>query len=281
MSESHATTSVFLSCAVARLPAASAAAPTPAVTRKSRRLTRAPMCVPPSVRDLFGPEKDVLRALQVRAVELPHQLLPRGRRDVLLVLLRVADLDPLDVVPARGLGPVDRALDTVGAIAHDAGQRPRHLVVVVHEPALVVLGLHARLERGDHIAYRHGRASRATGQGFEAVEHVARFQHVVALRDGLVARHEPRLVLGGLRAELRQDLADRRPVAKLEGRPRRSLGKEASKRAVHHHRDRHWPAARTRGITSAWNRSIVCSMRPSGATGYIISWVAPSRARRT
>src|SRR6478752_1440414 len=160
MSESHATTSVFLSCAVARLPAASAAAPTPAVTRKSRRLTRAPMCVPPSVRDLFGPEKDVLRALQVRAVELPHQLLPRGRRDVLLVLLRVADLDPLDVVPARGLGPVDRALDTVGAIAHDAGQRPRHLVVVVHEPALVVLGLHARLERGDHIAYRHGPASR-------------------------------------------------------------------------------------------------------------------------
>src|SRR6185295_871494 len=119
-----------------------------------------------------------------------------------------------------------------------------------------------------------GRASRATGQGFEAVEHVARFQHVVALRDGLVARHEPRLVLGGLRA-------DRRPVAKLEGRPRRSLGEEASKRAVHHHRDRHWPAARTRGITSAWNRSIVCSMRPSGATGYIISWVAPSRARRT
>jgi len=47
MSESHATTSVFLSCAAARRPAARPAAPTPAVTRKSRRLTRAPMCVPP------------------------------------------------------------------------------------------------------------------------------------------------------------------------------------------------------------------------------------------
>ena len=47
MSESHATTSVFLSCAAARRPAASPATPTPVVTRKSRRLTRAPMCVPP------------------------------------------------------------------------------------------------------------------------------------------------------------------------------------------------------------------------------------------
>src|SRR5262245_26939129 len=160
MSESHATTSVFLSCAAARLPAVSAAAPTPALTRKSRRLTRAPIVRASSVRDLFGPEKDVLRPLQVRAVELPHQLLPRGRRDVLLVLVHVADLDALDVAPAGGLGPVDRALDAVGAVAHDAGQRPRHLVVVLHQPALVVLARDARLERSDHIAYRHGPASR-------------------------------------------------------------------------------------------------------------------------
>ena len=47
MSVSQATTSVRLSCASARLSAAKPAAPTPAVTRKSRRLTRVPMCASP------------------------------------------------------------------------------------------------------------------------------------------------------------------------------------------------------------------------------------------
>src|SRR5690242_1552711 len=155
MSESHATTSVFLSCAAARRPAASAAAPTPAVTRKSRRLTPDPMCAS-SVRNLFGPEKDVLRSLQVVPVELTHQLLARGRRDVPLILVHVADLDPLDVAPARRLGAVDGPFDAMGAIAHDAGQRSRHHVVVLPQPALVVLALDARLQCRDHVPYRHG-----------------------------------------------------------------------------------------------------------------------------
>src|SRR6266478_6776232 len=150
MSESHATTSVFLSCAAARRPAASPAAPIPAVTRKSRRFMSAP-----SVRDLFGPEKDVLRPLQIVPVELAHQLLARGGRDVPLILVHVTDLDPLDVAPARRLGAVDGPLDAMGAIAHDAGQRSRHHVVVLPQPALVVLALDARLERRDHVPYRH------------------------------------------------------------------------------------------------------------------------------
>src|SRR5260370_707687 len=150
MSESHATTSVFLSCAAARRPAASPAAPIPAVTRKSRRFMSAL-----SVRDLFGQEKDVLRPLQIVPVELAHQLLARGGRDVPLILVHVTDLDPLDVAPARRLRAGDGPFDAMGAIAHDAGQRSRHHVVVLPQPALVVLALDARLERRDHVPYRH------------------------------------------------------------------------------------------------------------------------------
>src|SRR6185503_19086092 len=109
----------------------------------------------PSVRDLFGPEKDVLRPIEVGVVELANQLLACRGRHVPLVLLDVADLDPLDVAPARRLGAGDRPFDAMRAVARDAGQRPRHSVVVLDQPLLVVLALDARLERRDHVPNRH------------------------------------------------------------------------------------------------------------------------------
>src|SRR5260370_39764152 len=93
----------------------------------------------PSVRDVFGPEKDVLRPLQIVPVELAHQLLARGGRDVPLILVHVTDLDPLDTAPARCLGPGDGLLDAMRAIAHYAGQRSRHHAAALPQPALVAL----------------------------------------------------------------------------------------------------------------------------------------------
>jgi hypothetical protein len=86
----------------------------------------------------------------------------------------------------------------------------------------------------------------------------------IALGDGLVARDHPRVLLG---AEADQDLLDRRAGAQVERGARGAVGQEAPERAVHDDRDRHSPAALTRGMTSRWKRSITTSMRPSGDTG--------------
>src|SRR5262249_44006875 len=105
--------------------------------------------------DRLAPEENVLRPLQIIRVELPDELLPRGRGDVPLVLLDVADLDPLDVVPARLLGAGDGPLDPIGRVTDDAGQRPRDAVVVLTHPLLVGGGVDALLERRDHVPHLH------------------------------------------------------------------------------------------------------------------------------
>src|SRR6266545_5308855 len=156
MSVSHATTRVRLSCAwdrsVGKEAPPSAAAP--AVTfRNDRRSIRLLMLGLQSVAgsrfDRLRPEEDVLRPLQVVLVELAEQLLSRRRGEVLLVLLDVADLDALDVVPARVLGAVDRPLDPVRLVADDARQRLRHLVVVLAQPLLIRGGIDSVLQRRD------------------------------------------------------------------------------------------------------------------------------------
>src|SRR5213594_4699278 len=88
-------------------------------------------------------------------VELAEQLLSRRRGEVLLVLVDVADLDALDVVPARVLGPVDRSLDPVRRVAEDARQRLRHPVVVLAQPLLVGRGVDPFLQRRDHVPHLH------------------------------------------------------------------------------------------------------------------------------
>src|SRR5439155_1635558 len=99
MSVSQATTSVRLSCAslrTGRTPALPRAAAPAEILRNDRRsmLTRASL-----VFDRFGGEEDGLGAVAIVLVQLADQLLPHRRRDVLLVLTHVADLDALDVAP--------------------------------------------------------------------------------------------------------------------------------------------------------------------------------------
>src|SRR5262249_4652574 len=136
------------------LPSASSTSPSPtfAPSFANRRPASAPiprapplisatfpsslMCPSPIglVVDRFRQEEDVLRPLEVALVELADQLLSRRGGEVLLILLGVANLDPLDVVPARILGPVDGPLDPVGGVARDARQGLRHLVIVLAHP---------------------------------------------------------------------------------------------------------------------------------------------------
>src|SRR6266508_3377346 len=162
MSVSHATPRVRLSCASDRSggKAAPPSAAAPAVIfRNDRRSIRLLMLglLPASglLIDRLRPEEDVLRPLQVVLVELADQLLPGRRGEVLLVLLGVADLDPLDVVPARVLGTVDRPLDPVRLVADDARQRLRHLVVVLAQPLLIRGGIDSVLQRRDHVPHLH------------------------------------------------------------------------------------------------------------------------------
>src|SRR5262249_19819843 len=162
MSVSHATTSVRLSCASERTgrkatpPSAAAAA---VAFRNDRRSIRLLMLVSSlvsgSFRNRLGPEEDVLRPLEIVLVELTQQLLSRRRGEGLLVLIDVADLDPLDVVPARALGAVDGSLDAMRSVADDTGQRFCHPVVVLAEPLLVRSGVDTLLERRDHVPHLH------------------------------------------------------------------------------------------------------------------------------
>src|SRR5215470_3129438 len=108
-----------------------------------------------SVRNRLGPEEDVLRALEIGVVELADELLARRRGEVLGVLLLVVNLDAFDVVPPRRLGTGDGTLDAMRAIADDRRQRLGHPVVVLAQPALVVLRPHSRLQRRDHVPHRH------------------------------------------------------------------------------------------------------------------------------
>src|SRR6516165_6371606 len=108
-----------------------------------------------SVGDHLGPEENILGPLQVAVVELANELLARRRRQVLRVLILVADLDALDVMPSGLRGAVDRPLDTVGAVADDRRKCPRDTVVVLAQPPLVLFGLDSGLQRGDHVADRH------------------------------------------------------------------------------------------------------------------------------
>src|SRR5712692_8611033 len=162
MSVSHATTRVRLSWASDRRGgnAAPPSAAAPAVTfRNDRRSIRLLMLgllrASGLLIDRLRPEEDILRPLQVVLVELVEQLLSRRRGEVLLVLLGVADLDPLDVVPARVLGPVDRPLDPVRRVADDARQRLRHPVVVLAQPLLVGGGVDPLLQGRDHVPHLH------------------------------------------------------------------------------------------------------------------------------
>src|SRR5437879_8674613 len=164
MSVSQATTSVRLSCAWerrGRKPAAPIAATPTVPFRNDRRFMRRLMLglLPGSLLDRLRGEEDVLRALQVVLVELTEQLLTGWGGEILLVLLHVADLDPLDVVPARGLGAVDGSLDAMRLVAGDAGQRLRHFVVVLAQPFLVGGGLDPPLQRRDDVAHFHRRSS--------------------------------------------------------------------------------------------------------------------------
>src|SRR5215469_11407520 len=116
-----------------------------------------PVCVSGLLVDGFRQEEDVLRPLEIALVELADQLLPRRRGEVFLILLGVANLDPLDVVPARILGPVNGALDPVRGVARDARQTLGHLVVVLAHPLLVGRGIHPLLQRRDHVPHFHRR----------------------------------------------------------------------------------------------------------------------------
>src|SRR5882724_226067 len=164
MSVSQATTSVRLSCASerrGRKPAAPSAATPTVPFRNDRRSMRGLMLglLSGSLLDRLRREEDVLRTLQVVLVELTEQLLTGRGGEILLVLVHVADLDPLDVVPARGLGAVDGPLDAMRGVAGDAGQRLRDLVVVLAQPSLVGGGLVPLLQRRDDVAHFHRRSS--------------------------------------------------------------------------------------------------------------------------
>src|SRR5437762_2482961 len=161
MSVSQATTSVRLSCAslrTGRTPALARAAAPAEILRNDRRsmLTRASL-----VFDRFGGEEDGLGAVAIVLVQLADQLLPHRRRDVLLVLTHVADLNALDVAPRRPGGRVvDRPLDAERPVADDARQRLGHSIVVLAQPLFVRGWLHAGLQRVDHEADRHAISSR-------------------------------------------------------------------------------------------------------------------------
>src|SRR5439155_11105933 len=156
MSVSQATTSVRLSCAAPRTgrkPALPRAAAPAEILRNDRRsmLTCASL-----IFDRFGGEEDGLGAVAVALVQLADQLLPRRRRDVLLVLTHAADLDALDVAPRRPGGRVvDGSLDAERPVADDARQRLGHPIVVLAQPRFVRGRLHAGLQRVDHEADRH------------------------------------------------------------------------------------------------------------------------------
>src|SRR5437016_8336604 len=166
MSVSQATTSVRLSCAslrTGRTPALPRAAAPAEILRNDRRsmLTRASL-----VFDRFGGEEDGLGAVAVVLVQLADQLLPRRRRDVLLVLTHVADLDALDVAPRRAGGRVvDGPLDAERPVADNARQRLGHPIVVLTQPRFVRGRLHAGLQRVDHEADRHAASPRPPATG--------------------------------------------------------------------------------------------------------------------
>src|SRR3990172_3099799 len=244
MSVSHATTRVRLSCASDRSGgnAAPPSAAAPAVTfRNDRRSIRLLMLgllfASGLLIDRLRPEEDVLWPLQVVAVELADQLLPRRRGEVLLVLLGVADLDPLDVVPARVLGAVDRPLDTVRLVADDAGQRLRHLVVVLAQPRLIGGGVRPLLQRRDHVSHLHrALPSLSGGDGFETVQQVAFPQDTVLLAGGAVHGDQPCVAIGTERGEERLDGGPRRH---LHRRAVPALGHEPPEVAVHVNRHAH------------------------------------------
>src|SRR3990167_382768 len=286
MSVSHATTRVRLSCASDRSGANAAppSAAAPAVTfrndRRSIRLLMLGLLLASGLLiDRLRPEEDVLWPLQVVAVELADQLLPRRRGEVLLVLLGVADLDPLDVVPARVLGAVDRPFDTVRRVADDAGQCLCHLVVVFAQPLLIGGGVGPLLQRRDHVPHLHRTLpSLSGGDGFETVQQVAFPQDTVLLAGGAVHGDQPCVAVGTERGEERLDGGPRRH---LHRRAVPALGHEPPEVAVHVNRHAHPSSARTRGMTSLWKRSMVVSIRPSSASGNTMTSAMPLRARRT
>src|SRR5438034_8427585 len=166
MSESQAATSVLGSCAsdgrgrATAGPVARSAAAPPVTFRKDRRsrfIDQNLLAAYGLVLDRLWREEDVPGAVEVPLVELADQLLAGRRREVLGVLVDVADLDPLDVIPARVGRAVDGPLDAVGAVADDAGQGLGHAVVVLTQPLLVVLGPDVRLQGRDDVSHGHRR----------------------------------------------------------------------------------------------------------------------------
>src|SRR5262245_4163509 len=99
---------------------------------------------------------------------------------------------------------------------------------------------------------------------FEAIEPIAVREDAVDLAGGAVHRDQPRVALG---AQIREERADGRPRRDLDGGPIATLRHEATEVAVHVNVHAHDVAARTLGMTSRWNRSMVVSMRPSTDSG--------------
>src|SRR2546425_685544 len=218
MSVSQATTSVRLSCACerrGRTPAAPIAATPTVPFRNDRRSMRGLMLalLSGSLLDRLRREEDVLRAFEVILVELTEQFLAGRGGQILLVLLHVADLDALDVVPARGLGAVDGPLDAMRGVAGDARQRLRDPVVVLAQPSLVGGWVDPPLQRRDDVAHFHRRPPRlrrwlSSGDGFEAVQQGARLQHPVLLTGRAVDGDQPRVAGPGGRACVREGVGD-------------------------------------------------------------------------
>src|SRR3989442_10805601 len=176
MSVSQATTSVRLSCACerrGRTPAAPIVATPTVPFRNDRRSMRGLMLdlLSGSLLDRLRREEDVLRAFEVILVELTEQFLAGRGGQILLVLLHVADLDALDVVPARGLGAVDGPLDAMRGVAGDARQRLRDPVVVLAQPSLVGGWVDPPLQRRDDVAHFHRRPPRLRSE-----EHTSELQ---------------------------------------------------------------------------------------------------------
>src|SRR5437773_1942250 len=274
MSVSQATTSVRLSCACerrGRKPAAPIAATPTVPFRNDRRSMRGLMLalLSGSLLDRLRREEDVLRAFEVILVELTEQFLAGRGGQILLVLLHVADLDALDVVPARGLGAVDGPLDAMRGVAGDAWQRLRDPVVVLAQPSLVGGWVDPPLQRRDDVAHFHRRPPRlrrwlSSGDGFEAVQQVARLQHPVLLTGRAVDGDQPRVAGGPQRDEERLDRGAR---LQLDREAIAALRHEAAQVAVHVDRHRHSrSSARTRGMTSRAARRSSCTQTFSRAT---------------